>query len=185
MKKIAIVILLFMFLLSSCVKEGGANVAERQSFFDLKQYFKEEVARLEGGNIHIKKTITNKGELEQKKISDLDWSEELALFVKGDINKPSFIEKYTIDSTFGNQGELTQLLYKTEDEAMYTQNLDIEFKDGEVHSIIIVNNVSNAVYASQQYLKYIPSIGYSIDKTQDVTLFDKENYKVEVEFMKP
>lgn len=185
MKGVAIIILLVVFLLNSCTNEKGGKELKRKSFFDLEAYFKSEISRLQTAKISIKKSITDKGKVEQKKISSLNWNEELALFVKGDINKPSWIEKYMVDSVLDVNGNLTQLLYKTEDEEMYTQVLDIKFQANKVHSIIIVNNVNNAVYASQQYLKYIPTIGYSLDKTQDVTLFDKATYKVEAEFIKP
>lgn len=185
MKVVILIALLSTFLLSSCGTEKEVKKEEQATFFDLKTYFETELNRLAAANVSIKKSITNKGKVEQKKINDLDWKAELALFVRGDINKPSWIEKYTVDSTFNTNQQLTQLLYQTNDEEMYTQVLDIKFQENKVHSIIIVNNVNNAVYASQQYLKYIPSLGYSIDKTQDVTLFDKETYKVEVEFLKP
>ncbi|MBL4649679.1 MAG: hypothetical protein JKY03_08110 [Aureispira sp.] len=104
------------------------------------------------------------------------------MFSESDLNKPSWKDKYLLDSTDRGNG-LTLLHYKAIDENLSIRVLDIELKGEAVHSILIVKKISNQVYESQQHLIYIPRKSYSIKKSQDVSLFDKDDYTIEAKYI--
>lgn len=152
-----------------------------QRFFDLKGYVEQQATLLQQKQPSIKKTITS-GSIEETKIlQDIDWTKELGLFTKSDINKPSWADKYSIDS-IAKEGGFMLLQYKAQDPDLATRQLDIELKGEVVHSVFVINQVTNAIYQSQQYLTYIPQKGYTIKKKQAVQLMDKDDYEIEVTF---
>lgn len=158
------------------------NLSKR-TFFDLKSYFIKEAAFLKANNFRIKKKIMLFEETEEHIYEVNDWEKELSLFIESDINKSSWKDRYSLDST-NNKSGITLLHYQAKDEQLFTQVLDIELKNKKVHSIMIINRVSNNVYESQQYLTYFPGKSFNIKKTQEVSMFSKEDFQIDVEYIK-
>lgn len=151
-------------------------------FFDLKGFFDTEIDYLNEHQPSLYKKIRYKEQEEEKVVSIKDWKKELKVFYDSDINKPSWKDKYTLDSTQLDNG-LSLLHYQAIDENLSTQVLDVKLKGKEVHSILIIKKASNQVYESQQYLTYIPKKSYSIKKTQDVVFFDEDDYNIDAKYM--
>jgi len=151
-------------------------------FFDLKSFFEEEARYLEAQNMSIKKVIRHNNTTEEHVTKVDSWDDELKLFSESDINKPSWKDKYTLDSTDIGNG-LILLHYKATDKGLNTQVLDVKLADTKVHSIVIIKKTSNQVYEAQQYLTYIPRKSYTIEKIQDVTLFDKDEYNIKAKYI--
>lgn len=179
----------FFFFLYLIIYLSACNVPTIQesnrlqtNFFDLKGFFKEEANYLEEQGAQIHKTIQHNQTKETQTVLPKDWEKELLLFSESDINKPSWKDKYLLDSTNRGNG-LTLLHYKAIDENLSIQVLDVELKGEAVHSILIVKKISNQVYESQQHLTYIPRKSYSIKKSQDVSLFDKDDYSIEAKYI--
>ncbi len=168
--------------LGSC-QSDAVTIQEpaHQRFFDLKGYVQQQATLLQQQQPTIKKTITSGSIVETKVLQDMDWTKELDLFTKSDINKPSWVDKYSIDS-ISKEGGFMLLQYKAKDSDLATRQLDIELKGEVVQSVLVVNQVTNAIYQSQQYLTYIPQKGYTIKKKQAVQLMDKDDYEIEVTF---
>lgn len=175
--------LCFTIYVSACnvptIKETNRT---QTTFFDLKGFFQDEAKYLKEKGTKIQKTIQHNQIKETQIITPKDWEKELLLFSESDLNKPSWKDKYLLDSTDRGNG-LTLLHYKATDESLSIQVLDVELKGTDVHSILIVKKVSNQVYESQQHLTYIPRKSYSIKKSQDVTLFDKDDYSIEAKYI--
>jgi hypothetical protein len=154
----------------------------KTTFFDLKGFFDEEANYLKEQGVKIQKTIQHNETKETQTVLPKDWKKELLLFSESDINKPSWKDKYILDSTDRGNG-LTLLHYKAIDEKLSVQVLDVELKGTAVHSVLIVKKISNQVYESQQHLTYIPRKSYSIKKSQEVTSFDKDDYTIEAKYI--
>lgn len=152
------------------------------TFFDLKGFFDKEAKYLKEKGVKIQKTIQHNQTKETQTVLPKDWEKELLLFSESDINKPSWKDKYILDSTDRGNG-LILLHYKSIDENLSIQVLDVELKGEVVHSVLIVKKIANQVYESQQHLTYIPRKSYSIKKSQDVTLFDKDDYTIEAKYI--
>lgn len=153
------------------------------NFFDLKGFFEAEAASLNAEKMNVQKTIRHNGKEETQVTQIADWKEELRMFSDSDINRPAWREKYSLDSTDLGDG-LTLLHYKAIDKTLTTQVLDVKKRKDKVHSILIVNKISNDIYESQQYLTYIPNQSYTIEKIQDVVLFDKDEYNIQVKYVR-
>jgi hypothetical protein len=151
-------------------------------FFDLKGFFSEEAKYLEAQGVKIQKTIQHNQTKETQTVLPKDWEKELLLFSESDINKPSWKDKYILDSTDRGNG-LILLHYKAIDDNLKIQVLDVELKGSAVHSVLIVKKISNQVYESQQHLTYIPRKSYSIKKSQEVTSFEKDDYTIEAKYI--
>ena len=177
-----IIALFLVILLGSCSADlNPKEEIKDKAFFDLKGYFEEEAKRLRALSPMVTKTIISKDEKETQELETINWENELALFGINDINKPAWVEKYSVDSTKLKDGTLI-LTYEAKEEDLQTRKLDIHLYDEDVYSVIIVNRVNNAIYTSQQYLTYAPREGYTIKKTQDVTVMGKDDYEIEVSF---
>lgn len=150
-------------------------------FFDLEEFFAQEVAYLEKQSIQVQKTIRQNGKEEAHQLTIKDWSKELRFFSESDINKPSWRDQYSIDSIYS--GNKLSLKYKSKDENLSTQALDIEIVSDTVQSIVVVKNINNQVYTAQQYLTYLPKKYYKINQTQDIVLLSEDDYSIEASYI--
>jgi len=173
---------LTIYLLACNVPTIKETNRPQSNFFDLKGFFKKEARYLKEQGVEIQKTIQHNQTKETQTIRPEDWEKELLLFSESDINKPSWKDKYLLDSTNKGNG-LILLHYKAIDENLSIQVLDVELKGESVHSVLIAKKVSNQVYESQQHLTYIPRKSYSIKKSQDVTFSDKDDYSIEAKYI--
>lgn len=173
---------LTLYLLACDVPTLKESNRLQTTFFDLKGFFVEEAKYLEAQGVTIQKTIQHNQSKETQTVQPKDWNKELLLFSESDINKPSWKDKYILDSTDRGNG-LTLLHYKATDDKLDIQVLDVELKGDAVHSVLIVKKISNQVYESQQHLTYIPRKSYSIKKSQDVALFDEDDYNIEAKYI--
>ncbi len=177
--KTIVFISFFALLGFSCTSD---NKVKEPIFFDLKNYFEQEIIRLKKETNGIKKTITSKERTESKVLKTVNWSDEFALFAKSAINKPAWQDKYKITKLdLKPNRQITE--YTAKDPSLYTQRIDIEWQDDQIHSITIINAIENQIYESQQFLTYNPAKGYSIKKIQNVKTLGADDYEIEVQFI--
>ena len=183
--------ILFLFIFISLLGTMGCNNADRTAvvtqnlpttFFDIEQYFDAEIKRLQAQNIGVTKQIKSPTNKEEKTIAAIDWKEELALFPQSAINKPTWSDKYQVDSTI--EGQMLHVEYRALDQSLKTQKIDIDWHKDEIKMILIVNNSNNQIYEGQEILKYTPDQGYSMHKTQDVILLEASDYTIDASFQK-
>lgn len=165
-KKLAVVFL----ILASC---GGAEQVRKRRFLDIKGYVSQEVKRLEKQKATIDKTVSKNGVPEIRKSLSPDWNIELALFSESDINKPAWIDSYSVNFDGSN------VSYNALDNKLRTRSIVIKKnKSGKLTELMVVNRTSNYLYSSSEELLYIPDSIYRIIKKQDVILLGKNNYKI-------
>ncbi|HEY2580384.1 MAG TPA: hypothetical protein VGI43_01175 [Mucilaginibacter sp.] len=161
-------VLLLVFL-SACkpeIKETG--------YFDLKGYFKSDIARLNRLGKPILKTITYNTTTEQKKVYIKNWDLELDSFIGSDINRPAWKNSYyiTADSNF--------LIYKAKYDELKMRKMVIKKENGKVKWILIYNRTpKNFIYQTTEKLSYFPDSLYLIEQTQKVRLMRANYYKVQ------
>ena len=183
MKYYFFIIIFIISLQQSCqVPSLDNNEKVIKNFFDLASFFKKEAQYLNDKEIIIKKRITHNNSTEEQIKQIGNWEKELKIFSDCDINKPSWKDRYILDSTLSDNGFKT-LHYEAKDKKAPTQVIDIELLNKEVLSIVIINKETNNIFESQQYLTYIPGKSYSIKKIQDVGLIGQETYLIEVEYI--
>lgn len=173
---------LIVFSFSNCVEET-AIIKQEPTFFDLKDYFKNELSAL-SQRTKIYKATSVDGDRIEKELDSIDFSLELKVFEESDINKVAWIDKYLVDSVFSSTGDLTKIIYNAADEKLRTRQLLVSFDKNEVDTIEIFNNASSNVAKLEQHLTYIPAIGYSIESTQKTTFSEEHVLSVDVRFVK-
>jgi hypothetical protein len=149
------------------IKETGAAL----KYFDLKEFFRTDSARLARLNPTVTKTVSHNGEAETKKLKVMNWGQELGLFTSSDINKPAWKDSYSID----NNGD-SVITYKAKFPELKTRYIVIRKKGNEVVSVYIFNAVSNLLYNTIENLSYEPGKSYVIQKHQYVKLMGRNDY---------
>lgn len=82
------------FLLVSCTVEEKQN--KDSVFYDTEGFIKDQIARLEKINPQVNRSNQLMDQQEELTLSDVNWENELDLFLTSDINIPSFLPSYTI-----------------------------------------------------------------------------------------
>jgi hypothetical protein len=182
-KAISILFLLIMTLFFSNCVEKDLVVKKQSSFFNLKEYFENQLASLSEVK-RISKTTMIDGNRIEKELDSINFKQELKVFEESDINKIAWIDKYQIDSIYDEKSNLKKIIYKANDQKLRTQKLLISFLQNEVDTIEIFNDASGNIAKLKQHLRYIPSYGYSIESTQKTTLSETHVLSVDVQFLK-
>ena len=172
---------LFLGLLFSVSCTPEEVLLENRPFFDLKSFFESEIEKLNQTK-EIKKIISYKGQLEEKVLtaSDINFNEELQIFMNSDINRTAWLDKYTVDTTFNAQGGIDKLDYTTTDPKLKTKSLIINFREGEPYSVAIRNQTGSFFSNTDQYLFYESEKKYRIENSQKLILFSDQALIVDV-----
>lgn len=152
-------------------------------YFDLKGYIDSEISRL-SSNAAFVKTVRVNDDQEEKVLENLDLENELKPFSNSDINKPSWSDKYEVDSLFDSNGNLKELSYSAKDRDLKTQFFSVKFRNEEIVEIAIKNRSKSSVAEITENLSYAPNTGFTIESTQNVTMVDKAHFKIQVDFKK-
>lgn len=181
MKKITChTLILFTLFFASCEVENS-NV-QHQSFFDINDFLKKELTQLSKMKT-IKKKVEINGKIDEQVVEKFDLEKDLTIFRNSNINKIAWLDKYDVDSTTNNFGQLTELKYQATDPKLKTQKFIISYVDEKVNSIFIKNTSANQVSELQQNLHFNSMKGYSVESIQKVTLSEEQKLKVDVEFL--
>ncbi len=175
-----ITFVLFIFATSCQVKKAESNL---QPFFDLNEFLEKEINSMADLK-SIKKKVSINGKIDEQILNDFDLEKDLEIFRNANINKVIWLDKYDVDSTLNNLGQLNHVKYTALDKKLKTREFIVNYNDGKVNSITIKNLTSNQVTLLNQHLQYFPSKGYSIESIQEVTMTDGQILKIEVEYLK-
>jgi hypothetical protein len=167
-------------LLLGCIPEKTAEQVELAPFFDLKGYIDTEVERLATEVPRADKQITFNGQTESHDTMALDYADELAIFRNSDINRPAWLEKYTVDSIRAS-GQLT-VDYLALDTSLAVRKLRVVEAAESVVRIEIDRQTGTVLSDGRQHLRYEPAVGYLIDSYQDRRFGESLDTRIEVRF---
>jgi hypothetical protein len=151
--------------LLACTPEDtqkGAHLA----FFDLEGYIRQQARGLQRNQPKAVKSVSLGDRIEEKVLSTLDYDKELDLFVQADINKPAWLDKYTIDSLVSQAGVLESVTYEATDARVPTRRLHVDFMDGKVSRVLVEEFFSSAIADTRRELTFMPGLGYQITSVQ-------------------
>ncbi len=164
-------------LLVSCSNSNQVKIDNSDiEFFDFKAFFEKEIKDFSFSK--IKKTVTLNDQTETKELTEFDMEKELNLFVKANISRPSWKDKYQV-TTSGNK-----TTYKAIDDELTIREIILEKEDTIVQQITIHTLSDNTIFEAAKIMVYQPQKGFSIENKQDVMLAGKNNIKIEVAFLK-
>jgi len=181
MKKRTALLLLPTLLLSACQMRQSAEGSGPKPFFDLKGYMEEQIEELQARQPMAKKRILVDGQREAHRFDSLDYEKELRMFLRSDINRKAWFDKYQADSSF-QAGQLKSVRYTTDAEDLKTRLMEVDYADETVERIYIENLTQSVVADVRQELLYQPGEGYRLFTAQQTALSTEQEVEVEVEW---
>lgn len=177
---LCLTLVLSITFFTSCEIENVKN--SHQSFFDINDFLKQEIAQLSDLK-SIRKKVEINEKIEEQVVNEFDLEKDLTIFRNSNINKIAWLDKYKVDSTINNSGQLSKLKYQATDLKLKTRELIVSYSNGKVKSIFIKNVSGNQVSDLVQNLQYNSMKGYSVESNQKVSLSDEQKLKIEVIFL--
>ncbi|MEM8525872.1 MAG: hypothetical protein AAGG68_14620 [Bacteroidota bacterium] len=185
--KSTIFTLLCILLLASCTK-SSINLEEsayEEKYFDLQKYFEQEVTDIKLKNFQFLKKITLNDRTEEQQFDTLNIEEELNIFIKNNINRPSLIGRYEVDSILNDQQQLNALNYRTLDEKLPVKTLNIQFDEQQkVTQLELKTTNQSRLIDTYSKAIYQPNKGYTINNHQEILLFGAQDMEIEVAYFK-
>ncbi len=178
--------LIFLGLsLSACQSGASTNASEQEDafFFNLKKFFEAEIYRLGNTKVVGVKKVQFNQEKDETNPQVFNYAKELEVFVNSDINKLSWRDKYSGDTSLV-AGKIQKIVYKALDEHLKTREVIIQFNEGQVSDIRIENRLKSIIADAQQNLRYQPTRGYEIKGQQNMSAAGDASVGVEVTFVK-
>jgi hypothetical protein len=182
----------FVFLLFStfiaCQNTPPQYNGQKTAYFDLKSYFKTEIARLKHDGQHVKKTVTLNGKSEEKVLDSLNFEEELAPFLASDINRPAWSDYYmsktvplqnVSGSAISNNGEMLE--YYALKDHLKTRSIVVEKSNTDM-KVNILNAEETIATKAETRLTYDNRTGYTIATVQKL-MGTEDTVKVNVQFL--
>lgn len=176
-----IIITAVSLALGSCQERLPEEEKPQSPFFDLKSFFQQEVDRLQAEQPSVKKIAMIGGQVEEHDFDQLNYQDELKVFLDSDINRASWWDRYQIDSTLQN-GQLAAISYQALSEKLKTRSLELQFAEGKVSRVTIENQTKSPTVTFFQQLTYDPEKGYTIFTRQNVTMSPQEEMRITVAF---
>lgn len=160
-----------------CGQSTPAGENTSAAFFSLEKYFAGEIRKLNADQPEIVKTVRKNGEEEQRTITEIDWAAELKTFSGADINKPAWLNSYSVDSSAG------RLVYTALEDQLRVRSLEVRFSpENKVQAIIIQRKTGNYLYTSSERLEYYPDSLYSVKRHQDVRVLGAGEFQISGKF---
>ena len=176
-------LMIFTVVLVWACNDADAPVESRintKPYFDLKGYFEQQISQLKTSQPKAVKKVSIGAKTEEITTDTLDYAQELRIFTDSDINKPAWLDKYTIDSVKNTGGNLQAISYKANTDDLKVRLIEVNFSQDTITRIYIVNRLNTAVADADQELVFMPGKGYKLGARQKVAYADAKNIGVEV-----
>ncbi len=181
LKKVKFSIALFLFiLLHIACNKSVDNSVRTNTYFSIRDFFKNETKRLANSKTSVRKTIMKGDTFEEIKLTPKNWQEELVIFSECDINKPAWVRSYSLDSIV--KPDYTIVTYTTVENIPVKKIILVKNKTG-VLSVSIEKNTNNLIYESSQNLIYSAKNGYEIIGEQKVYFLSPNQYRISTTFL--
>lgn len=174
-----------MFMLFvSCKKDPTEVYYENERYYyDLPTFINKQIGNLQKKGQWVRKHVSKDGHEHIIERGDIDWKEELDLFLESDINRPAWRGEFRVD-TIDLEREYV-ITYKTENKQIPVQNvvITIDKDTRQCLKVTVDRRSKNFLYQSDQSLYYTTGEGYMMKGKLSVSyLFDSE-YSIESEFI--
>jgi hypothetical protein len=155
-----------------------APVSPRTSkFFDLASYMQSEAQRLNLKGIKVAKILSVNDQVDTIYPTVFNFSSELAIFEKANINKIAWEDQYIIDST------PDFIRYTAQEPSLEVKTLQINKEEnGAIISIEIQKSSESPLSSNQQFMEYSPLKGYKISSKQKIILAKEKKIEIIVNF---
>jgi len=174
--------LLLLFLWGCSNNDSTSVGTETDRFFDVEGYFAGEVDRLQSEQPNIQKQVSLNGEQESIQPDTLNFEKELSVFLNSGINKVSWIDSYSADTTRHDDGSLATTVYEAKEDKLRTRLVEVSYEANSPSRVRIINRTENAVLDADQELIYEPGSGFNIQQTQQIRFMKPNEISIAVRF---
>ena len=181
MNRFLYIALVFSFV--SCSDLAEVYYENDRYYFDLPTFLNERIANLQKNNQWVRKHVTKDGHEHIIERGDIEWNEELDLFLDSDINRPAWRGEFKVD-TIKLEREYV-VTYKTENKQIPVKNVvvTIDKDTRQCLKLTVDRRTKNFLYQSDQSLYYTTGEGYIMKGKLSINyLFDSE-YSIQSEFI--
>ncbi|TVR80261.1 MAG: hypothetical protein EA412_04950 [Chitinophagaceae bacterium] len=180
--KYSLLSVMLLTLFTGCT-EGDFDEDATLPHYDIRSLMKEVTEDLITRNPEVEKEIRLNGSVEVKRLQIDNWENELFIFTEADINRPSYVGKYSID-TINIAGGNILLHYVAKEENLTTKEMKVYLSDfhSKPDSLMIRTASENFLNQTTQKMKFIPGKGYSLEGYQNIWLLNPREIFIEVMF---
>ncbi len=175
--------IILILLLASCSDPAEVYYEDQRYYYDLPSFMTKQVTELNEKQQRVRKHVTKDGHSHIIEYGDIDWNEELEVFIESDINRPAWRGAFKVD-TISLEREFI-ITYKSSNDQIPVKNVVVTIdKDTRQCLQVTVDRITeNFLYSSDQSLFFTPGEGYMMKGKLSVSyLFDSE-YSIESEFI--
>ena len=183
---------LFLGLLlaaTACERPAPPVIADgAEAPYDLTAYLEQQQQRLQEEQPMVLKSVTTEEKpTETIQTSEIDWEDELSVFLETDLNRPALREYYTRQEQVLDDGRLVVEYNKLEDAEPLVHSLRLELTpDRELRQLNALIQDQNILFFSRRNIQLTaePSSGnisgYRVQGVQKLVLSDSLHYRVDV-----
>lgn len=186
LKPINIFLLSFLgLILGGCSSNASENeeIVVDSPFYDLRTFFNKEIERLTKEQPRVLKRVAIQEKKEEKQFDQLDYKQELQVFVDSDISKVAWFDRYEMDTIQKNQS-LKELVYTAKSPKLKTRIIRISFDDQQaVKEVKMAIGTENQVAGAKKELTYTTNQGYKIETVQSLIGSSDKTVSLEVRFL--
>lgn len=156
---------------------------DQRYYYDLPKFFENQINNLKSKGQWVRKHVTKDGHSHIIERGNIDWNEELGVFLDSDINRPAWRGEFKVD-TINLEREYV-ITYKTGNEQIPVKNVvvTIDKQSKQCLKLTVDRRTENFLYKSDQSLYFTTGEGYIMKGKLSVTyLFDSE-YAIDTEFI--
>jgi hypothetical protein len=143
----------------------------------------KQVDNLRSKGQRVRKHVTKDGNSHIIERGDIDWEEELDLFIESDINRPAWRGEFKVD-TINLEREYV-ITYKTANAQIPVKNVVVTIDKGtrQCLKLTVDRRTDNFLYSSDQSLYFTTGEGYMMKGKLSVSLLFDSEYSIESEFI--
>lgn len=172
-----------MFSCSKGQDPVEAYYDDQRYYYDLPSFISKQANNLQDKSQWVRKRVTKDGHSHIIERGDIEWLEELDLFLESDINRPAWRGEFKVD-TIKLEREYV-ITYKTENKQIPVKNVvvTIDKDTRQCLKVTVDRRTKNFLYQSDQSLYFTTGEGYMMKGKLSVSyLFDSE-YSIDTEFI--
>lgn len=177
MKKIYLLVLAIVMLISCNIKNSNQVQQKVKPYFDVESFVKKQIDLLSKKNAVISKEVVLNGQTETKTIENINWEKELQLFLEVDINKPVLVGSYEIIK------EQDKTIYKAKEETLKIQQIIIQKSGENIKNLEIFVKEENALFHFSKKLTMVMNASNTIEQihiegVKDVSMMKEVHFVI-------
>lgn len=173
-----------MVMLGSCTKDPTEVYFDDQRFYyDLPKCMTHQVETLQKMGKQVRKKLTKDGQTQTVERGEVNWKEELELFMECDINRPAWRGAFSADTV--QLERIMVITYRTDNDEIPVKSVvvTLDRENRQCLRLTIDRGTENFLYSSSQKLFFTPGEGYTIKGHLKVPFIFDSEFSVESIFI--